>query len=260
MTNRTLLAAAALCATAVVTLTACGGDKKADAKEAGTPAPTSATPSPAKPLEGLTPAQIAEESRLAMTKLKSFKVKGGVSSDGEEMTVDFTVAAKGSCQGTFTSGGASADIRKVGGAMYMKGDEKFWQQTGSEEGSSSEETNALTELLKGRWFKLPAGDAKADEFPFCDVTMLFEKDTDEIPITRGAEAEVNGTHAVTLTRKDGAETMTLLVSAEEEPYALRMTNEGGKQPGSLEFSAFNEPVTVTPPPASEVIDSEKLKG
>ncbi|WP_030737084.1 hypothetical protein [Streptomyces sp. NRRL S-31] len=260
MTNRTLLATAALCVTAVVTLTACGDDKKADSKDAGDSASSSHTKA-ADPFEGLTPAQISEKARVSMTKLESFKVKGNMTSDGEHITFDFAVARKGYCQGTLTTGGASADIRQVNGAVYMKGDEKFWQKTGSDEGSSAEETDALIELLKGRWFKMPSAQADADsKFPFCDIGKMFEKDEKEGPLTRGADTEVNGTPAVTLKGKDGAQKQTLFVSAKDEPYALRMTAEGGKEPGSFEFSAFNEPVTVTPPPPGEVMDPEKLKG
>lgn len=262
MGNRTLLATAVLCVTAALTLTACGDDKKADAEGAGDS--VSATPSPPKPVDpfkGLTPAQISEKARVAMTKLDSFKVKGGMTTDGEHMTFDFAVAAKGNCHGTFTTGGASAEIRQVGGDTFMKGDEKFWQQTGSEEHSSSKETDALTEMLKGRWVKMPAEDAKADDkFPFCDIGTMFEKDEKESHLTRGADTEVNGTPAVTLTGKDGAATQTLLVSAKGQPYALRLAAVGGKEPGSFDFTAFNEPVTVTPPPPGEVIDPEKLKG
>lgn len=253
MTKRALLATAALCATAV-TLTACGDDK-----QAGNSA--SATPSPAKPFKGLTPAQISEKSRLTMTKLKSFKVKGSMTNDGEEMTLDVTVAAKGNCRGTFTHAGASAEILMVSGHTYMKGDKKFWQQAGSKKGSSPQETNAITEMFKGRWFKVPAKVEKPDDsFPFCDTAMMFKKDKKDSHLTKGAETEVNGTRTVTLTGKDGTETRTLLVSAGGEPYMLRMSGEGGKEPGSLEFSAFNDPVTITPPPASEVIDLDKLKG
>ncbi|MEV6833851.1 hypothetical protein AB0N17_04905 [Streptomyces sp. NPDC051133] len=261
MSNRILLTTAALCVTAALSLTACGDDK-GDAKAAGDA--TSATPSPTQspdPFKGLTPDQISEKARVAMTKLDSFKVKGGMTTDGEHMTFDFAVAAKGNCHGSFTTGGASAEIREVGGTTYMKGDEKFWQQMGKEDGSSSKETDALAEMFKGRWFKMPAEDAKSDDkFPFCDIGTMFEKDEKESHLTRGADTEVNGTPAATLKGKDGAATQTLLISAKGEPYALRLTAEGGKEPGSFDFSAFNEPVTVTPPPAGEVIDPDKLKG
>ncbi|GAA3148208.1 hypothetical protein [Streptomyces echinatus] len=264
MNKRTLLAAAALSMTAVTTLTACGDDKKTDDKGAGDSVSASATPSPAKPADpfkGLTGSQISEKARVAMTKLDSFKVKGGMTTDGKQMTFDFAVAKKGDCQGTFTVGGAAADVRQAGGATYMKGDEKFWQQMGGEEGSSAEETKALTELLKGRWLKMPSGKGQADDqFPFCDIDTMFEKDKDEARLTRGADTQVNGTSAVTLTGKDGAETQTLLVAAEGEPYALRMAVKGGKEPGSFDFLAFNEPVTVTAPPAGEVMDTSKLGG
>ncbi|WP_145878023.1 hypothetical protein [Streptomyces sp. BK340] len=247
--------AAALCVTAAVTLTACGDDKKANAEVAGHSA--SAAPSPAKLFEGLSAAQIAGKSRLAMTKLKSFRVKGGRTSHGVEMTVDFTVAGKGSCQGTFTVAGAHTELRVVGGHRYMKGDKKFWQQSGRRKGSSPQETNALAEMFKGRWFAVPEQAAKeGDDFYACDFNA-FEKDS---PLHRGAETEVDGIPAVTLTGKEGSGgTRTILVSAKAEPYPLRVTVEGGTAPGSLEYSAFNEPVTVTPPPADEVLDFDKLK-
>ncbi|GAA2234871.1 hypothetical protein [Streptomyces nogalater] len=261
MTKSTLLAAAALCATAAVTLTACGGDdKKDDGKEKGSSASASATASPAKPFEGLTGDQISEKSRVAMTKLKSFKVKGDMTIDGTAMRFDFAVAAKGDCEGTFTRGDGSAEIRKADGVMYMKGDEKFWQQSGEEDGSSPEETKAFTQLVKGRWFKLGSGAEANEEFPFCDAGVMFEKDKDDTRLTRGPETEVDGTRAVALTGKKGAEKQTLLVAAEGQPYALKMSTEGGKEPGSLEYSAFDKPVTVAAPPAGEVIDANELKG
>ncbi|MFJ3806009.1 hypothetical protein ACIPWE_06515 [Streptomyces sp. NPDC090073] len=108
------------------------------------------------------------------------------------MTIDFAVAKKGDCQGTFTTGGASAEIRQVGDAAYMKGDEKFWQQMGGEDGSSSKDTDALVEILKGRWFKMPAQDAKADDkFPFCDIETMSEKDEKEGRPTRKEDSVVN---------------------------------------------------------------------
>ncbi|WP_181796256.1 hypothetical protein [Streptomyces sp. WELS2] len=258
MTKRNLLAVAALCATAAMTLTACGGDdEKADGKEKGTSASASAT---TKPFEGLTGDQISEKARVAMTKLKTFKIKGDMTVDGADMSIDFAVAVKGDCQGTLVRDGGSAQILKSGGVMYMKGDEKFWQQTGKEDGSSPDEAKAFTQLVKGRWFKLGSGAEAEEEFPFCDAGVMFEKDKDDARLTRGPETEVDGTRAVTLTGKDGAEKQTLLVAAEGEPYALKMTTEGGKEPGSLQYSEFNKPVTVKAPPADQVIDANQLKG
>ncbi|WP_158838671.1 hypothetical protein [Streptomyces sp. NRRL S-1022] len=256
MSNRTLMVTASLGVMSLMALTACGTDKSDDPKASGGSA--SAT---AEAFKGLTGDQISEKARVAMTKLDSFRVKGSMTTDGKHMTFDFAVAKRGACQGTFGTESASAEIRQVGGAAYMKGDEKFWREMGSEDGSSSEDTEALIEMLKGRWFKMPAQDAKADDkFPFCDIGTMFEKDEKEGHLTRKADTDVNGTPAVTLKGKDGAATQTLLVAAEGEPYALRLTAEGGKEPGSFDFSAFNKPVTVTAPPAGEVMDPEKLKG
>lgn len=63
-----------------------------------------------------------------------------------------------------------------------------------------------------------------------------------------------------LTKKDGAETFTFYVAKEGEPYLLKFTSEGGKEPKSAAFSDFNAPITVTVPPADQVVDPSKLGG
>ncbi|MFJ5643689.1 hypothetical protein [Streptomyces sp. NPDC093223] len=259
MNKQTLLGMAGLCVTAAVALTACGGGTGTGAHRAG--AAVSAAPSPARPFEGLSPAQIAERSRVVMTNLKSFRAKGTVTTDGKNMTVDMVVAGKGNCLGTFGFHGGKGQIRWYGGDTYMKGDKTFWTEVGGgEKGVSPQQAAAVSELLAGRWLKTPAGSTDTDdEFPFCDTASIFAKDTSDSSLTRGADTSVDGRSAVTLTGKDGAATRTLVVAAEGQPYQVRITAEGGEEPQTLELSAFNKPVTLTPPSAGDVLDLDKLQ-
>ncbi|MGP2437876.1 hypothetical protein [Streptomyces sp. JW3] len=243
MNNRTLLGAVLLCVTAMVTLTACGEDKKA-------------APSPAEPFEGLSAAQISEKSRLAMVGLKSFRVKGDMTSEGKEMTVDVVVAGKGNCLGTFGVEGGTVRVRWLGGATYLKGDKAFWQQSAGEGSMSSEQADALVEVIEGRWLKESSAE---EEFPFCDTTTMFTKDKTDSSLTRGDDTEVDGTQAVTLKGKDGAETRSLVIAAQGEPYALKMITKGGDEPQTVEFSAFNKPVTLPSLSADEVMDLNELQ-
>ncbi|MFI6245397.1 hypothetical protein [Streptomyces sp. NPDC051016] len=259
MANRTLLGLSALCVTAVVSLTACGEGRNADARPAG--ASVSASASPTSPFEGLDPAEIAERSRLAMVKLRSFRVKGTAIAEGKAMTVDVAVAGKANCLGTFGIGGGIGQVRWYGGYTYLKGDRKFWQASVAKEGVSSQQADAVVRLLAGRWLREPAGSTGADdEFPFCDTAAMFTKDASDSALTRGGDTEVNGARGLTLTGKNGAAARTLVVATEGEPYDLRMSVEGGKEPQTVEFSGFNKPVTLTPPPTENVIDMDKLQG
>ncbi|MFD7231749.1 hypothetical protein [Streptomyces sp. NPDC059881] len=261
MTNRKILVTAVLCATAAVGLTACGGEKD----KGGADKPASSAPSPKAPVDpfaGLTADQIADKSLDITKAADSVKVKGLDSSDKDPMEFDLAISEKGDCGGTMGSKGAKAEMRKVGGPMYMKGDDKFWEQSLKEDGSSAEEIAAVKELFKGRWIKIPAEEVDKEEMgALCDFDALLEPaDSAKTGLTKGADADVDGKKAVVLTKKDGAETITFYVAKEGEPYLLKFTSEGGKEPKSAAFSDFNAPITVTVPPADQVVDPSKLGG
>lgn len=254
MAKRSLLGVVALSVTAAVTLTACGEDTKADAKVARDS--VSASASPTTPLKNLAPAEIAAKSRLAMTKLRSFQVKGTGTVGGKKMTLNVAVAGKGNCLGTIGVKGGTGQVRWYGGYTYMTGDRRFWHAlVGEEAGATPQQVDAFVDWLDGRWLRKPAGGTGANKaFPFCDAAALFPKDSSDSGLTRGADTEVNRTRGVTLTGGDGATARTLVVAAEGEPYYLRTSIKGGELPQTFEYSGFNKPVTLGPPPIANAID------
>ncbi|MGQ4419132.1 hypothetical protein ACN6LA_006263 [Streptomyces sp. SAS_269] len=249
----------ALSVTAAVTLTACGEDTKADAKVAR--GSVSASASPTTPLEDLAPVEIAAKSRLAMTKLRSFRVKGTAAVGGKKMTLDMAVAGKGNCLGTIGVKGGTGQVRWYGGYTYMTGDRRFWHAlVGGEEGATPQQVDLFVDWLDGRWLRKPAGGTGANKaFPFCDTAAMFPKDTSDSRLTRGAETEVNSTRGETLTGREGATARTLVVAAEGEPYYLRTSIKGGELPQRFEYSGFNKPVTLGPPPIANAIDGTRLQ-
>ncbi|MDI1458887.1 hypothetical protein NHG22_34495 [Streptomyces sp. ATE26] len=260
MADRNLLGVVALSVTAALTLTACGEDTKADAKVATASVPASAAPT--KRLEDLAPAEIAAKSRLAMTKLKSFRIKGTGTVGGKEMTLDLRVAGKGDCLGTFGVKGGTGQVRWYGGYTSMTGNKSWWHAfIGEDEGVTPQQVDAFVRWLNGRWVRKPAGLTGADKaFPFCDTAALFPKDTSNSRLTRGADVEVNSTRGVTLTGRDGATARTLVVAAEGRPYYLRESMEGGDVPQLFEYSGFNKPVALGPPPIANAIDGTRPQG
>ncbi|MFF8478867.1 hypothetical protein [Streptomyces sp. NPDC015414] len=260
MADRNLLGVVALSVTAALTLTACGEDTKADTKAVA--ASATASVAPTTRLEQLAPAEIAVKSRLAMMKLKSFRIKGTAAVGGKEMTLDLRVAGKGNCLGTFGVEGGTGQIRWYGGYTYMTGNSKWWHAfVGEEEGVAPQQVDAFVRWLNGRWLKKPAGSTGADKaFPFCDTATLFRKSTSGTRLTRSADIEVNSTRGITLAGSDGATTRTLVVAAEGEPYYLRESIEGGEVPQLFEYSGFNKPVPLGPPPIVNTIDATQLQG
>lgn len=259
--NRRFLVSAMVCATVIAGLAGCSKDS--DSKAAGSDdkkATPSAPATPKDPFAGLTADQIADKALDTTKAVNSLKAKGSYTDEDGLTNLDLAISQSGDCQGTMSNQGAGAELRQIGQVMYMKGDDKFWELTLKEDGSSAEETDAVVELFKGRWIKLPAEDAEADDMgKLCDTDELFAPATKaKTGLTKGADDKVDGKSVVTLTKKDKDTTTTLYVATEGEPYLLKVTVVGGKEPGSAVFSDFDTPITVTAPPADQVTDPSKL--
>ncbi|KQX58754.1 MULTISPECIES: hypothetical protein [unclassified Streptomyces] len=249
--NRKLWATATICVALVAGVTGCSQDKDKAA---------------ADPFAGLTADAIAEKAVATTKTATSLRMNGTGKTDGQDMTTDFTLDSKGSCKGSMSSGAGGegkAEILRTGGFTYMKGDDAFWRSSSGEEGASADEAGAMSALLKGRWMKMPSEGDDNDLGSLCDLkTMIKEMDEenkgDRTGLTRGEDADVDGTAAVTLTKKKGAETTTFYVAKEGKPYVLRVVGAGGKEPGTVTFSEFDKPLTVAAPPADQIVDMAEL--
>jgi hypothetical protein len=74
---------------------------------------------------------------------------------------------------------------------------------------------------------------------------------------KGPSKSVDGTSAVSFI--DQKQKSTVYVPASGTPYPLEV-DENGAQKGTLHFDSWNQPVSVTAPPASEVVDLSRLPG
>ncbi|CAM5467498.1 Lipoprotein OS=Streptomyces alboniger OX=132473 GN=CP975_23560 PE=4 SV=1 [Streptomyces alboniger] len=226
--NRKLLAVAVACAAAVIGIAGCGsdgGDKD--------------------PFDGMSADKIAEKASKASKDAGSYRMKGQMKQSGEVSDIEFAVAESGDCKGTMGSAKSGrAEFLSVGEFTYSKGDEKFW---GAKGGGST------AELLKGRWVKTPAKGDRA----VCNPDDMFSNKNLK-KLKRGDDTEVAGAKAAVLTRKKGDETTTFYVAMEGKPYFLKVVNKGSDGPGTVTFSDYGKTVEVKAPPASEVVDPEKL--
>ncbi|MEV5977809.1 hypothetical protein [Streptomyces sp. NPDC052114] len=224
--NRKLLAVAVVCAAAVIGVTGCSSDGDKD------------------PFDGMSADKIADKASKASKDAGSFAMKGQMKQSGETSNIEFAVAESGDCKGTMGSQkSGTAQFLSIGKSSYVKADDKFWEGQGG---------GSTAELLKGRWVK-----SSEKESSVCNRDDMFKSDKLK-NLKREDDAEVDGKKAAVLTQKKGKETTTFYVAMEGKPYFLKVENKNSNEPGSVTFSDYGKPVDVKAPPASEVVDPEKL--
>ncbi|GAA2585275.1 lipoprotein [Streptomyces lienomycini] len=238
----TAVATASVC---VALLAGCGGDS-GDEGEA---------------FEGQSADDIAAKAVEATRQAKSMHVKGDTRlEDGSTVTIDVSVDQEKNCEGTIGAGGTEADVRHTDATLYLRGDERYWRTALKQQPDAARK---MVPELRDKWVKMPANDATTAGV--CDkqgfVAAMDEDESERRGMKRGSTTDVNGAKALELTKDaSGGEKLTLYVATEGEPYLLKTTTEGGKNPGSVTFGEYGETVDPEQPPAAETVDMKDLAG
>ncbi|MET9823967.1 MULTISPECIES: hypothetical protein [Streptomyces] len=236
------MATASVC---VALLAGCGGDS-GDEGEA---------------FEGQSADDIAAKAVEATRQAKSMHVKGDTRlEDGSTVTIDVSVDQEKNCEGTIGAGGTEADVRHTDATLYLRGDERYWRTALKQQPDAARK---MVPELRDKWVKMPANDATTAGV--CDkqgfVAAMDEDESERRGMKRGSTTDVNGAKALELTKDaSGGEKLTLYVATEGEPYLLKTTTEGGKNPGSVTFGEYGETVDPEQPPAAETVDMKDLAG
>ncbi|GAA3810573.1 hypothetical protein ACFS5L_41850 [Streptomyces phyllanthi] len=247
--RRTALAALCIAAAATVTLTGClPGTDKADSESKG-------------PFAGLTGGEIADRAVEATKGATSLRLKGEVPDEesGGTIRIDMALSKKGDCAGTMSMNGGRTELIKTGDTVYLKFDEAFLRA--QSEGSSEEETEAVVDMLAGKWTKTAAtGTDAKDLASFCDLdTVLSEFEDVNSDAERGATTTVDGTPAIALHEQDGKDRDTAYVATEGKPYLLRVVSKSAKDPGDITFTDYDKPVPAEAP-KGKVLDLDAMGG
>ncbi|SBT94770.1 hypothetical protein GA0115233_11024 [Streptomyces sp. DI166] len=258
--RRTALAALCLTAVATMAVTGCQGDDKADGKSKADTGQSEQSGTSKEPFAGLTGGEIAERAVDATYEADSFRMTGDIPDEesGGTIALDMALDRKGNCAGNLSIGGEGrADLIKSGDTIYMKYDEDFLRA--QSEGEPKDETDAVVDMLAGKWTKMSAKGPDAEEFTdFCDIsTVLGDAEDTRSDATRGKTTDVDGTPAITLHEKGGKENYTLYVATEGEPYVLKLVSDTPSDKGSLTFSDYDKPVP-SDKPSGEILDLDEL--
>jgi hypothetical protein len=235
----------------VLVFVGCGGSGTKPATS--TTATTATTATTKSSLEGLTADQVLAKTKAAAQSARSVRVKGEVTDSGQSISIDLKLAGVASGSGTVIQSGGRIDLVRVGNDIYFKADEKTLSKTLAQGDAQ------VVKLIAGRYVKATVTTSGFDSFAGLLDLVEFVKGvlSPDGKVKRVDGKPVSGVATVGL--KDTAATGggILYVADAGEPFPLRI--EPGSGTGGVTMSDWNTDITITAPPADQVIDVSKLK-
>jgi len=234
-------AAAAICGAAILAGTAaCGASS---ASSSGTSVP--ATPS-ASPLAGLTADQIASKAFADLASVSSVHLADSVVQSGQALVLDLTIGTD--CRGTVEmSGEGTLKLLRIGKNLWIKPDSKFWKSAGVSD-------SALLSAVSGKYIRPSAKDSDLRGLQMlCNPSWYASEFGQKLTgLVKDGTSTVSGQRALGIREPGDPGIAYVTFSARPEPLRL---NAGSS--GLLNFTGYNAPVLVSPPPSGEVLDGTK---
>jgi hypothetical protein len=198
-------------------------------------------------------AEIAKQSKEAMTGLDAVKFSGSITSDGQEISLDIQASSAGDCTGSLGLGGGKAEIMAKDGTEWFRPDEAFWRA------NAGDQADAVIATVGDKWVL----DTDSNFSQFCDLDAffanLFKDDADSPEYKTIGTDDLDGEEVVKVEQSDDKGTSTGYVRTEGEHYLVKIERTRGDDPGLVEFSEFGEEFDVTAPADDEVIDLNSLQ-
>jgi hypothetical protein len=226
--------AAACCAAILIGATACGTAR---------PGPSARAAPSANPLAGLNANQIARKAIADLAAASSVHITGSVGQDGQTALADLTVDTTG-CRETFgLPGQGSFGMIAIGNTVWFKPNRQLLGMFPAN----------VRPHLAGKYLQTP--DVPGGMTDFCGMGLAANsfgrelKDLVTVKVTT-----ISGQPALQLADKRHSTSAYVTMSA--RPELLRLDVSGQEH---VEFTGYNQPVTITPPPADETVTEAQLE-
>ncbi len=191
------------------------------------------------------PDGIVSAASTAIAGVSAVHVSGSTTSGGSTIDLNLDLVNGKGGRGTLSENGLSFQMISVGGTVYVDGSDTFWRRFGG---------NAAAQLFHGKWLRAPATGNFASFAQLASVSKLFAGLLSHGTLSKGSTATINGRQAIAVT--DTGQGGTLYVATTGKPYPLEISKSGANG-GKIEFTNFNEPVSLAAPANS--IDISQLK-
>ena len=211
-----------------------------------TAAPSAPSAPSGNPLVRLTADQIAKKAATDLKAAASFHYHGSGKASGQTVSISMSVTHKG-CTGWIGDGrNGGFAILAIGKTVWIQPNDKFWEYAGVPASQLS--------AVHGKWLEITgtgSNSLSAAFAPFCNANKLVSMLAPQLTgLVKGKTIKISGHPALQLRNSKGWE--SIYVSISSKPEILRISDNG-----TINFSAYGARVTLTPPPASDVI---KLPG
>jgi hypothetical protein len=241
-----------LAVVAPLIIAACGGSGHRQSTEPTptTPVPTTPVPSTVDVVHAA-PGQIVSDATRAINAVRSLRVTGTVTDNNSTIKLDLHLVNGTGATGSMSENGLGFKLISVGGSAYINGSAGFWRQFGG---------SAAVKLLQGKWLRAPAGSGQFSSF--ASLTNVHELLSGILAghgaLTKGSRSTVDGQPVIALQdHSNPGRPGILYIATSGQPFPIRLTGSAPAGQAQLDFSAFNEPVTVKAPASS--VDISKLK-
>lgn len=240
--RRALVAAAVLLALA--SMAGCRGTTPApEAPVVSATATASPTPTVSSIITNRDADAIRDAAVINLATATSVHMKGYVTTQsGKKENIDLLLSGRDG-RVVLTDDEGPLELLRIGDFLYVKGTREYWRPSGS----------AAVRLMDGKYLKTPTTEKHFASFNnFFDAGQFMPGQH----LQKGQLVEVNGTPAIALVDPDPKRGGTLFVASQGIPYPLRIQSAAGTL--RLDFSDYGQPVQITAPPSSQVVDIEEL--
>jgi len=198
-------------------------------------------------LAGLTADQIASKTVANLKAASSVHFAGTLAESGATYIVNMN-AGTANCTGTLgIQGKGSFALLKKGQTIWIKPDTKFWTSNGA--------TPEVLQVVGGKWIQSTTSDSNLTSVSqLCSPAQLADSFGSKLnAVTKGATATIDGQNALQL--KDTKTSNSAYVTISATPEFVQLN---GGSSGKLDFSDYNAPLSVSPPPASQTLQGSKI--
>jgi len=240
---RTTLVAAA--GVSCLAISACGSSNS------GTAGAAPSASSTVDPLAGLSAAKVQAKTVADAEAASSMTMKGTITQSGQSFTVNLAIKPGHGCTGTIGLGAkGNLKLIVINKTVYLNPDSTFWKA------NSGADADTVIALVDGRYIEAPSSNTDmAPWAQLCDVSQLFSSNGSTTAPVREAVTTLNGIRVVPLKTSDGM----AYVTDTSTPELVQLSAPKNSKNGSgLVTVTMDAPVTLTAPPASQVIDGSKL--
>jgi hypothetical protein len=230
--------AAVCCAVVLAGATACGTTH---------PGPSALAAPSANPLAGLTADQIARKAIADLAAASSVRISGSVGQDGQTAFADLTLSTKG-CKETFRIPGQGSMVMiAIGNTTWSKTDGKIGTQMFGMLPAK------VRRYLAGKYLKMPNPPGGMTDF--CGLGQAASSFGAELKdLVTAKITTISGQPALRLADKRHSTNAYVTISA--RPEFLHLDVSGQEH---VDFTGYNQPVTLTPPPADETVTPAQLE-